>query len=109
MIQLGPTAEDKRRAREALLGLLAGQTDSQAAGRLADGVAQLDPTAEDKRRAREALLGLLAGQTDSQAAGLDGPARPDSPRSQYLAWLGCPADRRTARCGTPELGTCRLA
>ena len=119
MVQLDPTAEDKRQAREALLGLLARadrqrrwpqgwragwpsstrrrrtsarparrcsgcwpvQTDSQAAERLAGGVAQLDPTAEDKRQARDALLGLLARETDSRAAGAaggrGGPARPD--------------------------------
>ena len=65
MVQLDPTAEDKRQAREALLGLLAGQTDAEMAGQLVGGVVQLAPTAEDKRQAREALLGLLAGQTDS--------------------------------------------
>ena len=63
--QLDPTAEDKRQAREALLGLLAGETNSDVAERLAGAVAQLDPTAEDKRQAREALLGLLARETDS--------------------------------------------
>ena len=68
VVQLDPTAEDKRQAREALLGLLAGQTDGSVAAKLADGVVQLDPTAEDKRQAREALLGLLAGQTDGSAA-----------------------------------------
>ena len=55
-----PTAEDKRQARDALLGLLARETDSRVAAGLAGGVAQLDPTAEDKRQARDALLGLLA-------------------------------------------------
>ena len=66
-----PWAASNRQAREALLGLLAGQTYAygEMAGVLADGVIQLDPTAEDQRRAREALLGLLAGQTQSRAAG----------------------------------------
>ena len=68
MAQLDPTAEDKRQARDALLGLLAGETDGGVAERLAGGVAQLDPTAEDKRQARDALLGLLAGETDSEVA-----------------------------------------
>ena len=59
----GHWVASNRQAREALLGLLAGETDGGAAGRLAGGVAQLDPTAEDKRQAREALLGLLARET----------------------------------------------
>ena len=46
MAQLDPTAEDKRQAREALLGLLARQTSGMAR-RLADAVAQLDPTVRD--------------------------------------------------------------
>ena len=57
---LDPTAEDKRQAREALIGLLARATDSGTAAQLAAGLALLDPTAEDKRQAREALIGLLA-------------------------------------------------
>ena len=85
LAQLATTAEDKRQARDALLGLLAGETSSEEAarlaGRLAGRLAQLDPTAEDKRQAREALLGLLAG-ADRQlggrtAGGRAGPARPD--------------------------------
>ena len=66
--QLDPTAEDKRQARDALLGLLARETDSWVAAELAGALAQLDPTAEDKRQAREALLGLLARETDSWVA-----------------------------------------
>ena len=49
-----------RQARDALLGLLARETDGWTAERLAGGLAQLDPTAEDKRQARDALLALLA-------------------------------------------------
>ncbi len=48
-----------RQAREALLRLLARQTDGRVAAGLAGGVARLDPTAEDRRQAREALLRLL--------------------------------------------------
>ena len=57
-----------RRAREALLGLLARETSGQGAERLAGGLAQLDPTAEDKRQARDVLLGLLAADTNGQGA-----------------------------------------
>ena len=65
-------ATSDRQAREALLGLLARETGSYRANRLAGAVAQLDPTAEDKRQAREALLGLLARETDSLARWLAG-------------------------------------
>ena len=68
VVQLASTAEDKGQAREALLGLLAGQTEGPTAAALAGGLAQLASTAEDKRQAREALLGLLTGQTDRQVA-----------------------------------------
>jgi tetratricopeptide (TPR) repeat protein len=60
VLQLDPTAEDKRQARDALLGLLAVQADSHMAAELAGTVLQLDPTAEDKRQVRRALLSLLA-------------------------------------------------
>ena len=62
VVQLALTAEDKRQAREALLGLLARQTGGWEAGALANAVAQLDPTAKDKRQAREALLGCWPGR-----------------------------------------------
>ena len=74
-------ATSDRQARDALLGLLARETGSYRANRLAGAVAQLDPTAEDKRQARDALLGLLARETDSWwpqwLAGAAGPARHD--------------------------------
>ena len=86
---LDPTAEDKRQARDALLGLLAGESDSEVAGRLAGGLAPLDPTAEDKRQARHALLGLLAGESDSEVAGrLAGGLGPLDPTAE---------DKRQAR------------
>ena len=56
------------RAREALLGLLADQTDAALAEKLVGGIARLAPAAEDKRQAREALLGLLADQTNANVA-----------------------------------------
>ena len=65
-----PWAASNRQARDALLELLAGQTDGLVAGVLAGGVARLATTAEDKRQAREALAGLLARQTDGYAAGV---------------------------------------
>ena len=46
---LARTAEDRRRARHALLGLLARETNADTAERLADGLARLDPTAHDLR------------------------------------------------------------
>lgn len=39
--------EDKRQARDALLGLLARETDSEVAAKLAGGLARLDPTVHD--------------------------------------------------------------
>jgi hypothetical protein len=41
------TAEEQRQARDALLGLLAGQTASLVAKQLVDGITQIDPTARD--------------------------------------------------------------
>ena len=53
-----------RRVRDALLALLAGETDRWVAAWLALRLVQLATTAEDKRQARDALLTLLAGETD---------------------------------------------
>jgi hypothetical protein len=49
LAQLAMTAEDKRQARKALVGLLARETDSQEAEWLVGGLAQLDPTVYDLR------------------------------------------------------------
>ena len=68
MARLDATAEDRRKAREALLGLLADVTDARLAVSLAGGVTRLGATAEDRRKAREALLGLLADETDAGLA-----------------------------------------
>ena len=57
-----------RRARDALLGLLARETSSGAAFQLARALGPLGPTAEDKRQARAALLERLTRETDSWAA-----------------------------------------
>ena len=81
MAQLDPTAEDKRQARAALLGLLAGQTDGRVAGALADGVVQL--ARRRRTSARPVGAARAAGRADRRpggrdAAGQAGPARPDS-------------------------------
>ncbi len=55
-------------ARDALLGILARETDADTAIWLAGGLARLDPTPEDKRQARDALLGLLARDPGSWVA-----------------------------------------
>jgi hypothetical protein len=65
---LDPTAEDKRQARDTLLGRLARETTSYRAAELADVLGELDPTAEDKRQARDTLLGRLARETTSGMA-----------------------------------------
>ena len=83
LVPLDPTAEDRRQARDALLGLLARETDSGMAAELAAGLVPLDPTAEDRRQARDALLGLLARETDSgRAAELAGELVPLDPTAE---------------------------
>ena len=78
-----------RQARDALLGLLAGQTDSWMAAWLADALGPLATTAEDRRQARDALLGLLTHETSSEmAAALAGALSPLDPTAE---------DRRRAR------------
>ena len=47
MVQLNPTAQDKRRAREALAGWLARETGSWQAEILGRAMIQLDPTVHD--------------------------------------------------------------
>jgi hypothetical protein len=59
-------ADSNHQAREAVLGLLAGETDFWAG--FVYGVTQLVPMPEDKRQTREALLGLLVEQADSTTA-----------------------------------------
>ncbi len=76
-----------RRARDALLGLLARETSSGAAAELAGALGLLGPTAEDKRRARDALLGLLParqGASPSEGRKRSGAARAAGPRDQEL-------------------------
>jgi hypothetical protein len=66
LIVLDPTEEDKRQARETLLGLLASQTElAWVTADLAGKVVQLPSAAEDKRPVREELLRLVATETDS--------------------------------------------
>ena len=57
-----------RQAREALLGLLARETDPQEVARLVPAVTQLVATADDKHQARRALLGLLTHETSGLVA-----------------------------------------
>jgi hypothetical protein len=47
VVRLATTAEYRLRARDALLGLLARETDGQVAAQLMGGVVQLDPTTSD--------------------------------------------------------------
>jgi hypothetical protein len=71
-VELAPSARieaaswgtSNHHACEALLELLADNTDRSVAAQLVDRVAQLAATAQDKRQAREALLGFLASETD---------------------------------------------
>ncbi|MGO9082368.1 MAG: NACHT domain-containing protein [Streptosporangiaceae bacterium] len=89
VLQVVPTAEDKRQVREVLLRLLAGQVSGWAAAVLADGVAQLDPSADDRQHARRALLGML----DKESSGFVG-----APLAGSVARLEpTPDDRRQAR------------
>ena len=66
--ELAQTAEDKRQARDALLELLADETDSQLAECMAFEIIFLTQSAEDKHQARDVLLELLARQTDGSVA-----------------------------------------
>ena len=64
---LARSAEGRRQARHALLGLLARETNADTAAGWAGRLGPLDPTAEDKRQARHALLGLAGGEFLRQA------------------------------------------
>ena len=86
MIQLDPTPEEKRHAREALLRWLADPANDWQPQRWVAGLVQLAPTAEDKLQAREALLRLLASQTkDWVAAALIGGLAQLEPTAQDLS------------------------
>ena len=69
MLQLGPTPQDKRQARDTLLGFLAHATDGSLTAGLAQLVIQFGPTPQDQSRVRDTLLGFLADQTDGRLAG----------------------------------------
>lgn len=77
--QLNPTAEEQRQAREALLKLLARETDSLAARELVGAVAQLQPTVHDLSECRAwaipATIELLAA------------VRKNSTLPAWLGWL----------------------
>ena len=81
-----PTAEDKRQAREALLGLLARQTDSWVAGRLVDGAGR----ARSRRRRTSA-------RPAKRCSGC-WPARPVArrPNGWSAGWSSSPRRRRTS-------------
>jgi len=72
LIKLDPSPQDKLRAGEVLIGLLARSSDSLPGGQdahaIVRGVLQLAVATQDQRRTRELLLGVLAGQTDSGTA-----------------------------------------
>lgn len=68
IVQLSPSQHDKRLAREALVDLVACQTDSYAAGRLIDGLIQLALAEEDKRQIIHVLLRLLSTRVNAKLA-----------------------------------------
>jgi hypothetical protein len=72
LIKLDPSPEDRLRAGEVLIGLLARSSDSLPGGQDAHaivlGLLQLAVATEDQRRTRELLLGVLADHTDSGTA-----------------------------------------
>lgn len=68
LARLGPTAGERGRARETLLGLLADQTDSFHAALLAGGLAHLAVTRRQQRQASGILVRLLASGADIWAA-----------------------------------------
>ena len=105
IVQLDPTAGDKRRVREALLGFLARASDERVARAVVYSIVPLDPTAEDKRRARESLLFLLVDRPSRSDVGsiaellteLDPTS--DDKRSVRKALLGLLARETKERAG----------
>ena len=65
---LSPTAQDKRQARGALLGLLPSQSDDGEAAWLVGRAVRLATTDEEKRETRDKLIGLLPSQADGWLA-----------------------------------------
>jgi hypothetical protein len=63
---LAVTGEERAQAREALLALLARETEPYATLGWAAAVAMLDPTAEDRMQARQALLAVLLGGVEGR-------------------------------------------
>jgi hypothetical protein len=68
MAHFATTAEEKRRAYEAVLRLLAEEANSKLTRFLAKTITQLASTAVEKRQTRKALIALLAGNPNSLAA-----------------------------------------
>jgi len=67
LVQLDPTAEDKRQARRILLDYLSRDPASVVAVQAMSWMRRLDPTASDQRTAWEALRRSLASQDTSRA------------------------------------------
>ena len=77
--RLDPAPEDKQQARAALLGLLASETDVQAAVRLANELAWLEPSVAD--------LSTWSRWAVRPTAALLGAARWNSAPADWLAAL----------------------
>jgi hypothetical protein len=96
VVRFAATAEERRRARAALLAMLADDPDFSRAKELLDVVLRLAATAEDKREAREALTALLTNQTnDSEVAevlmgGVAQLAPAVGDLSNWRAWAALP-------------------
>jgi Fe-S-cluster formation regulator IscX/YfhJ len=67
LIMLSPTADDKRRAREAILESLTA-APWMMIEEMADALLELNPTMQDKRRAREIVVWLLASPDEAWMA-----------------------------------------
>jgi len=69
LITLNPTADDKRRAREAMLETLTADADPWTIGEETAGtLLELDPTMQDKHRACEIVVRLLADPIEAWTA-----------------------------------------
>ena len=87
VVRLAVTDEDKRQAREVLLGLLARGADDWIACQLADGLVRLDPTDDDKRQALDELLNSLAHQTRYYQADQDDDYNDDWQPGELVAGI----------------------
>ena len=89
LVQLDPTAEERQKIIELLLGRLDRQTDPEGIRELVSGLTELGLTTEERRQVREVLLRMLATRTDSPLA---------SGLAEALAWVDPTAeDKRQVR------------